>query len=295
MLVGAMHDRASVNNAAMQIVSVMYPSMVDIGCTCISHTLAIVGDKFKTPMLHLFYTLWVSLFSHSSKVKALWKQDTGRAMSTYCHTRWWSWWEVMHQVFQQCGEVAPFLNRHTDISPATRTKLLNILNDAQQLLLLKIELAAVIDISSYFNKATYILEGDSLLVLKCYKELVNIRAVIQSRHYPNVRAVAQESVSGDAAAQQRIIDYAISCMQPGILYFQERFGDDTKHPVNIFKSARLFSPSKLNELRPIAADIDCLSIFQFLTGEIEHLKEELPVFVAKATDVDSSVDTCTAR
>ena len=113
------------------------------------------------------------------------------------------------------------------------TKLLNILNDAQQLLLLKIELAALIDISSYFTKATYILEGDSLLVLKCYEELVKIRAVI---HYPNVRAVAQESVSGDAAAQQRIIDYAISCMQPGILYFQERFGDDTKHPVNIFIS-----------------------------------------------------------
>ena len=64
----------------------------------------------------------------------------------------------------------------------------------------------------------------------------------------------------------------------------------TLNILSTFSSARLFSPSKLNELRPIAADIDCLSIFQFRTGEIEHLKEELPVFVAKATDVDSSVD-----
>ena len=79
-------------------------------------------------------------------------------------------------------------------------------------------------------------------------------------------------------------------MQPGLLYFQEKFGDDTKHPVNIFKSARLFSPSKVNEIKPVVADVDYLSILQFLTGKIEHLKEGLPAFVVKATGVDSSVD-----
>ena len=75
MVVGAMHDHASVNAAAMQIVSVMYPNAVDI--ECVSHTLDIVGDKFITPTLHLFFTLWISLFAHSPKVKALWKQETG--------------------------------------------------------------------------------------------------------------------------------------------------------------------------------------------------------------------------
>jgi len=75
-----------------------------------------------------------------------------------------------------------------------------------------------------------------------------------------------------------------------VCYFQERFGDDTKHPVNIFKASRLFSPSKLNEIRPIATDIDGLIVFQFLSGEIDHLKEELPIYIAKASDVDSSVD-----
>ena len=90
-LIAVMHDRASVNGAAMRIVKVIYPNAVDIGC--ISHTLDIVGHKFKVPTLHLFFTLWTSLFTHSPKVKALWKEQTGRATSSYSNTRWWSRWE----------------------------------------------------------------------------------------------------------------------------------------------------------------------------------------------------------
>ena len=61
----------------------------------------------------------------------------------------------MNQVFQMFGDFQPFLTHHVDASPATHSKLLNILNDPQQLLLLKSELAAVIDIGSFFAWATY--------------------------------------------------------------------------------------------------------------------------------------------
>lgn len=102
-----MHDRASVNQAAMRIVQVVYPTIIDIGC--ISHTLDIVGDKFQVPTLNLFFTLRISLFSHSPEVKALWKE---RCMSSYSNTHWWSRWEVQHQVLQQFGDVEPFLQQH---------------------------------------------------------------------------------------------------------------------------------------------------------------------------------------
>ena len=68
-LLAAMRDRASVNNAAMRVVSVVYPNVVNVGC--FSHTLDIVGEKFKTPVLSQFCTIWLSLFSHSPKTKAL--------------------------------------------------------------------------------------------------------------------------------------------------------------------------------------------------------------------------------
>ena len=70
---------------------IMYPDVLDI--RCISHTLDLVGDKFKTPNLILFFTLWLSYFAHSSKLKALWKTRTGRSVATYSQTWWWSRWE----------------------------------------------------------------------------------------------------------------------------------------------------------------------------------------------------------
>ena len=62
-LLAAMRDRASVNNAAMRTIAVLYPEMIDIGC--FSHTIDHVGEHFKTPHLHEFGLYWVSLFSHN--------------------------------------------------------------------------------------------------------------------------------------------------------------------------------------------------------------------------------------
>ena len=89
-LLAVMRDRASVNNAAMRFVTVMYPKLLDTGC--LSHMLNLVGEWFKIPTLSLFFTLWISLFAHSHKVKALWKETTGRAMSSYCKICRWSRW-----------------------------------------------------------------------------------------------------------------------------------------------------------------------------------------------------------
>lgn len=71
LLLAAMRDRASVNNLAMRTVRVIYRSILDIGC--FSHTLDLVGEKFKAPTLYTFSLLWISLFSHSYKAKAIWK------------------------------------------------------------------------------------------------------------------------------------------------------------------------------------------------------------------------------
>lgn len=212
-LLVAMRDGASVNTAAMRIVAVMYPKLLDL--QCISHTLDIVGDKFKVPTLNLFMTLWVSLFAHSAKVKALWKDMSGKAMATYSKTRWWSKWEMMNQVLVQYGDIKPFLLENGDVSPATRAKLLEILNDPQQQLLLKMELASVIDVGAYFVRATYELEGDGALVLTCYEHILKIRAAIQSGYYPNVQAIARQEFPGNTALQQQWCAYSFGCIQPG--------------------------------------------------------------------------------
>ena len=105
--------------------------------------------------------------------------------------------------------------------------------------MLKVELAAVVDIGSYFVKAMYNLEGDSILAVKCYKEILKIRAAISAKYYPNLQAVSQESSSGNPALQQQLIAHGISCIQPGLLYFQEKLGSDTVHlPLKALLKAR---------------------------------------------------------
>ena len=105
-LIAVMRDGASVNGTAMRLVSVMYPNALDI--RCLSHLLDLVGDKFQVPTLNHFMTLFISLFSHSPRAKALWKNKTGRSMASYSATRWWSRWELYQQLLVQFGDVQPF-------------------------------------------------------------------------------------------------------------------------------------------------------------------------------------------
>ena len=53
------------------VVKIVYPKIMDV--RCFSHTLDLVGDKFKTPLLASFCSYWISLFTHSPKFKMLWK------------------------------------------------------------------------------------------------------------------------------------------------------------------------------------------------------------------------------
>lgn len=129
-----MHDHASVNTVAMQTVKVLYPSVLDIGC--FSHTIDHVGEHFSAPTLHDFGILWVSLFSRSPKARVMWKTRTGRSMLSYSQTRWWSRWEVYNQLLALFGDVLPFLEENSDISTATRTKLIALMRDPTKYTLL---------------------------------------------------------------------------------------------------------------------------------------------------------------
>ena len=93
-------------------------------------------------------------------------------------------------------------------------------------------------------KATYRLEGDGVLVLNCYEEIIKIRSAIQTKNYPNVRAIVRQAFPGSVTLQQQWITYAIGCVQPGLDYCQDKLGNDAQSPVAAFKAARLFSPSK---------------------------------------------------
>ena len=89
-----------------------------------------------------FITSCISQFSHSSKMRFLWLEQTGKSMATYSPTCWWNRWEVNEQISVQCST---FL-WHDDLGSATTTaKLLTFFIDPQQKAQLEVELAAVMD------------------------------------------------------------------------------------------------------------------------------------------------------
>ena len=288
-LVAAMRDRASVNNVALRTLSVIYPRLLDVGC--FAHTLDHVGENFKTPTLSEFISLWIALFSHSPKCHLIWKTQTERAMQSYSTTRWWSRFEVMHQVMVQFGDIESFL-RNEDVSSVTSSKLLEIMCNVEKRLTLQLELAAVIDVGIHFVKATYDLEGDGPLVLSCYEIIERVRLAVQSAHYPNVDAIARNLCSGNPLLQQQYRAYAVSCLEPGISYFNTAFQCKLQAPMAAFKAARLFSPVKVYEMQPSADAVKSVEALPFLKDPtvIAGLKAELPSYLAKTADVSPDFD-----
>ena len=206
-------------------------------------------------------------------------------MASYSKTRWWSKWEVMSQVMTFFGDILPFLKENPELSSATNQKLVTMLENPSAKPLIQIELAAVIDAGKPFVKATYNLEADGVM---CFETLSALAASIHVAHYPNVLAVANSLGGAVAANTQKWVDYAKTCVQPGLQYFLDKFTHEFSGSVAAFKAARFFLPQKVVELKPDAEAIDSVRAFPFLAkpSVLGGLKSELPNYLAKAMDMD---------
>ena len=291
-LVAAMRDCASSNNVAMCTIKIVYPLLLDIGC--FAHTIDRVGEKFNTPNLNEFTTYWVNLFSHSHKARLLWKEQTGQSYCGYSPTRWWSKWEVQNQLLELFGDLELFLNSEEEFSAATKAKLLGFFTDPVKKGLLQIELSAVVDAGMPFVQTTYKLESDNpIIALECYELISSLTSTVDMAHYPNVEAVTRHiSVSGtNEDAKERLVNYAHSCIKPAIDYYNTHLKAPLMSvPLNAFKAARLFSPTKVKMIKPDIAMIETLSTFPFVNDTtLSALKSEFPNYVAASEDVSSDL------
>ena len=197
----------------------------------------------------------------------------------------------MNQLMDLFGDLQPFLEEDTSVSPATRGKLLAILQNPQEKAHPMVELAVTIDAGMPFVKATYSLEGDGPLALTCYETISALNVAARQADYRNLAAVASHISSGDAQMERELLQHAKSCVQPGISYYFEQLSTSMKEPLAAFKAARLFSPFKLSEMNPSVAVIDSLASFPFISSaNVSALKAEFPLYAAAAEDIDPSYD-----
>lgn len=292
-LLAAMRDGASVNQAALNKISFIFPKLLNV--VCFSHTLDNVGNHLVIPTLLEFGSLWIRLFSQSYKAKLLWKDLTGQTPRSYSETRWWSKWEVYHQLLVQFGDIKKFLEEAiaVNVGPQLVPQIQAILSDPQRLISLKLELAITIDLGEHFVKTTYFLEGDGPLVFSCYEKLSAIARVCQAPHFPNVRAIAAAIAGQDpdqnAAALER---RAKACVEPAIQWFLRKFNVDLYDILAAFKAARLMCPVNVQWLKPTPETVESLRAFPFLDNDVimNGLKDELPIYMAAAEDVAISTE-----
>ena len=278
-LLAAMKDGAAVNGAALQQVKFYFPQLLDV--TCFSHTIDNVGKHFEFRVLDRFAHLWISMFSHSHAVGLAWKTKTGKAMSSYSATRWWSKWEVLKQVADYFADVEPFLRENGHIAPATRQHLVDIFDNPDDAADLELELAVLIDGGVHFVSATYYLEGDGPLIFSCYERLAAISHAVMIESYPNTEALARRRADGNAAVFNQLMAKAKACIMPGLRFFQQKFSHEFYTVVRAFRSARLCDPVQVQQLRPTIASLEELRNFGFLDDiVIAGLARELPHYLA---------------
>ena len=146
-----------------------------------------------------------------------------------------------------------------------------------------------------FVKATYSLDGDGPLALTCYEAISALNAAARQAYYPNLQAVAHTVSFGDSDAEQELIVYAKSCVQPRIAYYFQQLSSSMKEPLEAFKAARPFSPYKLQGVKPSTGAIDAFVSFPFLSSNISALlREEFPLYIYSCCmrKMSTSLMTC---
>ena len=83
---------------------------------------------------------------------------------------------------------------------------------------------------------------------------------------------------------QQWVEYANTCIKPGLQYFLDKFTEELSGSVAAFKAACLFLPQKVVELKPDVAAVDSLQAFPFLmkASILVNLKSELPSYLTCA-------------
>ena len=155
-------------------------------------------------------------------------------MCSYSNTRW-SKWEVQKQVYEYFGDVVPFLQENENLSPATCQQLLEIINNPRDLQDLRLELAVIVDAGVQFVKATYYLEGDGLLIFSCYERLSAVTNAIAVANFPSTFAIARQIANADFVAEKQLMAQAKACVQPRLLFYQEKFSVQFQTIVRAFK------------------------------------------------------------
>ena len=214
-------------------------------------------------------------------------------MPRYNSTRWWSYWECAMVVLQEWQHIRTFLTSNEDFAKTSRQRLLQIFEVNTNKL--KIELASVMEMEE-FVKSTYTLEGDGTLIFIAYEKLQMLQAFIRVCNFPTLTGMVQQLFRLNVAEQQRWYNYGFrECLMPAFEYYTNTSANDAtvSRSIQVFQAAQLFSPKFVKVSEPDAETVDQIRAVPFLGNNevIQSLKDELPTYIVKASQIPDEFDT----
>ena len=222
----------------------------------------------------------------------MWKQRTDISVKSFSQTRWWSLWEVYHQLFLYFGDVEPFLEQLNDVSPRTVAQLLAILTSEDDCTTLRLELAAIIDVGQHLVTLTYNLEGDGPLVFSTHELLQKAATAFSQANWSNLwlcRSMEENDTSINARrVEQEVMEGANGAINWFLHKFNVEFGDT----VMAFRLARFFDTVLAQRLSLTPEKVNALRAFPFLDKDdiIQGLTDELPQYFAAIDGVELQSD-----
>ena len=86
---------------------------------------------------------------------------------------------------------------------------------------------------------SYKLEGDDALAFTCYEIYSSLETSVRLQHYPNLNAVATKLCGTSITLYNKLVQYGIVRVQPGLLYFQSKFSNELTNSLGALKAVRL--------------------------------------------------------
>ena len=97
-IIGATHDRAAINNVAMEEFSGLSMCTNAMYSPCFSHLVDGAGEHLRVPLTMSFMSKWNEFFAHSTKAKSLFFRVVGVRTKSSSATRWWSRFDQIEQI-----------------------------------------------------------------------------------------------------------------------------------------------------------------------------------------------------
>ena len=120
-------DGCAVNGCAMDLIRPVYSHLLDL--ICVSHGANVIGkimirkDNCPLPRVKRFESKWSQLMNCSPRARTLFQMYTGRSVCRSSEIRWFCWFEIIDQVFDNFNHVCEIINDPDDFATELRESL----------------------------------------------------------------------------------------------------------------------------------------------------------------------------